>query len=153
MMKSMTSSRSDYQSIRSSMLSKTSLGLGVRPDPSHLTQEGLDLATIVPSMKGRATSRWHREDLVNQRYLQKFVLNTGLPSEVRVQRQLETPAEHPGSTLVQYQIVHAIFANSLIKGTTTKERTLYVNEARRDNHLAIVTRPPTSPGGLIFFSK
>ena len=49
--------------------------------------------------------------------------------------------------------MNVIFGNSSIEGTTTKERTIYVNEARRDNHQAIVTRPPTSPGGPIFFSE
>jgi len=57
-----------------------------------------------------------------------------------VQRQPEALAEHPSSTLVQCREVNAIFENSLIEGTTTKERTLYVNKARRDNHLATVTR-------------
>jgi len=97
------------------------------------------------------TLRWHLQDLVNKEYLREFVLNPKLPSEVRVQRQPEAPAEHPGSTLVQCQEVNVIFGNSPIEGTTTKERTLYVNEARRDNHLATVTRPPTSPGRLVFF--
>jgi len=46
--------------------------------------------------------------------------------------------------------VNAIFSNSPIEGTTTKERTLYVNEARRDSHPAIVTHPSTSAGGPVF---
>jgi len=40
-----------------------------------------------------------------------------------------------------------------MEGTTTKERIHYVNEARRVNYPAIATRPPTSRGGLVFFSE
>jgi len=69
-----------------------------------------------------------------------------------VQGQPETTDEHAGSTLVQYKKVNTIFENSLVEGTTTKERTIYINEARRDNHLTIVTRPPISPGRPVFFS-
>ena len=54
-----------------------------------------------------------------------------------MQRQVETIDEHLGSPLVQYREVNAIFRNSLIEDTITKERTLYVNEARRHNYLAI----------------
>jgi len=57
-------------------------------------------------------------------YLQEFVLNPKLRSEVRVQRQPEAPAEHCGCTLVQYQEVNAIFRNSPIEGTSNKEKTL-----------------------------
>jgi len=109
----------------------------------------------VPSIKGGATSRWTARlyDDTFRCWLMKdtSVLNPGLPSEVMVQRQLDALVERPSSTLVQYQKVNAIFRNSLIEGTTTKERTLYVNEGRRDNHLAMVTRPPTSPSGSVFF--
>jgi len=49
--------------------------------------------------------------------------------------------------------VNTIFGSSLIEDTTTKERTVYVNEAWRDNYPTIVTRPPTSPGKPVFFSK
>jgi len=78
--------------------------------------------------------------LVNEGYLRKFILNPGLPSEVRAQRQPQAPADHLGSTLVQCREVNAIFDNSPIEDTTTKERTIYVNEACRDSHPAIVTR-------------
>ena len=40
-----------------------------------------------------------------------------------------------------------------MEGTTTKEKTIYVNEAWRDNYLAIISRPPTSPGKPISFSE
>jgi len=70
-----------------------------------------------------------------------------------VQRQPKAPAEHRGRTLVPYWEVNTIFGNSPIEGTATKERTFYVNEARRDSHPAIVTHPPTSPSGPVFFSK
>ena len=53
----------------------------------------------------------------------------------------EAPAEDLGSTLIQYREVNAIFKNSPIEGTTSKETTIYVNEARRDNHLATMTHP------------
>ena len=69
-----------------------------------------------------------------------------------MQRQPETISEHAGSTLVQYRELNAMFKNSPIEGTTTKERTIYVNETRRDNYSAIVTHSPTSPGSPIFFS-
>ena len=97
------------------------------------------------------TLRRYLQDLVNEGYLREFILNPGLPSEVKVQRQSEAPAEHPGSTLVQNREVNAIFEISLIENTTNKESTLYVIEAWRDNHLAIMTHPLTSPGGPVFF--
>jgi len=99
------------------------------------------------------TLRRQLQDLINERYLQEFVLNPRLPSEVRVQRQPEAPTEHAGSTSVQYREVNTIFGNSLIEGTTNKERIIYVNEVQRDNHLATMTRPPTFPGGPVFFSE
>jgi len=40
-----------------------------------------------------------------------------------------------------------------MKGTTTKEKIIYVNEARRDSYPVIVTRPPTSPGRPVSFSE
>ena len=40
-----------------------------------------------------------------------------------------------------------------MEGTATKERTIYVNKAQRDNYLPIVTRPLTSPGRPVSFSK
>jgi len=58
-----------------------------------------------------------------------------------------------GSPLNQYNEVNAIFENSPVEGTTTKERTICVHEARRDNYLALVTRPPKSPDKPIFFSE
>ena len=51
-------------------------------------------------MVGYRTLRRYLQDLVNERYLQEFVLNPGLLLEVRVQRQPEAPNKHPGSTLV-----------------------------------------------------
>jgi len=89
--------------------------------------------------------------LVNEGYLREFILNPGLSSEVRVQRQPETIDEHSGSTLIQYQEVSAIFKNSPLEGTTAKERTLYVNEAQRDDYPAMATYPPTPPDGPVFF--
>ena len=70
-----------------------------------------------------------------------------------MQRQPEIINEHPGSTLIQYRDVNAIFRNSSIEETTAKERTLYVNEARRDDNPTIVTRPPTHAVGQFFFEK
>ena len=70
-----------------------------------------------------------------------------------MQRQHEALAEHLGSTFVQYWEVYAIFGNSPIEGTTTKEMTIYVNEAHMDNHPTIVTCPSTSPGRPVFFSE
>ena len=58
-----------------------------------------------------------------------------------------------GNTLVQYREVNTIFENSPVEGTATKERTIYVNEAQRDNYLAIMTHLPTSPGMPVFLSK
>jgi len=49
--------------------------------------------------------------------------------------------------------MNAIFENSPIEGTTTKDRTIYVNEAQMDNYPAIVTRSPTSPGRAGLFLK
>ena len=66
------------------------------------------------------TLRRHLQDLVNEGYLWEFVLNPRLPSEVKVQRELEAPAKHLGITLVQYREVNVIFGNSPIEGTTTK---------------------------------
>ena len=44
-------------------------------------------------------------------------------------RSPEALAEHLDNTLVQYGKVNAIFDNSPIEGSTTKERILYINEA------------------------
>ena len=66
-------------------------------------------------------------------------------------RQPEITDKHPSNTLVQYREVNVIFKNSPIKGIATKERTIYVNEAQRDNYLTIVTRPPTSSDRLVSF--
>jgi len=49
--------------------------------------------------------------------------------------------------------VNAIFRTSPIKGTTAKGRTIYFNEARRDNYPAILTCPPSLLGRLVFFSE
>ena len=49
--------------------------------------------------------------------------------------------------------VNDIFGTFPMEGTTTKERTIYVNEARRDNYPAIMTRPPTSLGRPVSFSE
>jgi len=58
-----------------------------------------------------------------------------------------------GNTLFQYQGINAIFENSPIEGTTAKERTLYVNEVRRDDYPTIMTLPFTPPDRPVFFSK
>jgi len=42
-----------------------------------------------------------------EEFLQEFILNPGLPSEIRTQRQLETTDEHPSIALVQYREVNA----------------------------------------------
>ena len=60
---------------------------------------------------------------------------------------------HPCSTLVHKREVNAIFENSPIEVTNTKERIIYVNEARRYNYPTIVTHPPTSPGMPVSFSE
>ena len=99
------------------------------------------------------TLQRHLQDLVNEGYLREFILNPGLPSKIRVQRQPKTTDEHASRALIQYREVKAIFENSQVEGTTIKKRTIYVNETRRDNYLAIVTYPPTSPGRPVFFSK
>ena len=70
-----------------------------------------------------------------------------------MQRQLGTTNEHPSSTLIQYREVNTIFRNSPMKGTIIKEKTIYINEARRDNYPAIVNCPPTSPGRPVSFSE
>ena len=72
-------------------------------------------------------------------------------AELDANQQPETIDEHLGSTLVQYREVNAIFRNSPIEGTTAKERTLCVNETRRGDYPAIVTRPPAPPSGSVFF--
>ena len=83
--------------------------------------------------------------MVNEGYLWEFVLSLELPLEVRVLRQPEAAAEHLGSTLVQCREVNTIFGNFPIEGTTTIERTLYVNEGRRDSYPVI--------DGPVFFSE
>ena len=62
-------------------------------------------------------------------------------------------AEHLSSSLIQYREINTIFGNYLLVGTITKEKTIYVNEARRDNYLTIVTCPPTSLGRPVSFSE
>jgi len=46
--------------------------------------------------------------------------------------------------------VNAIFETPRKKAPAQKKRTIYINEARRDNYPAIVTCPPTSPGKQSF---
>jgi len=70
-----------------------------------------------------------------------------------VHKQPETRDEHAGSTLIQCKEVNTIFGTSLVEGTTMKGRTIYVNEAWRDNYLAILTCPPSPLGRPVFFSK
>ena len=66
---------------------------------------------------------------MNKEYLREFILNPGLLSEVRVQKQFETIDEHRGSALIQYRKVNAIFGTSSVESTIAKGRTIYVNEA------------------------
>ena len=61
--------------------------------------------------------------------------------------------DQAGNVFIQYKKVNAIFDTSPIDGTTAKQRTIYVNEARRDNYLAILTHPPSPLGRPIFFSE
>jgi len=107
---------------------------------------------VHPTADCRTLQR-HLPDLVNEGYLREFILNLELPSEIRVQRQPGTIDEHSSSTLVQDKKVNATFGNSPMEGTTTKERTIYANEALRDNYPTIMTRPPTSPGSPVSFSE
>jgi len=58
--------------------------------------------------------------LVNKGYLREFILNLGLPSEVRMRKQPKTIDEHRGSALVQYREVNIIFRTSSVEGTTAK---------------------------------
>jgi len=99
------------------------------------------------------TLRQYLQDMFNERYLREFILNLGLPSEIRMQRQYETIDEHQGNSLIQYKEVDAIFGTSPVEGTTVKGRIIYVNEAQRDNSSAILTPPPSPLGRTIFFSK
>jgi len=46
--------------------------------------------------------------------------------------------------------VNAIFGTSPIEGATMKEKTVYVNEARRDKYPAILTSSPSSLDRPIF---
>ena len=74
-------------------------------------------------------------------------------SEIRVQRQPKTTDEYAANTLVQYREGNTIFENSLIEGTTIKERIIHVNETRRDKYQATVTHPTTSLGVPVIFSE
>ena len=96
------------------------------------------------------TLRQHLKDLVNEGYLQEFILDPRLPSKIRVQRQPKSTDENLGKTFVQYREGERHLRNSPKEGTSTKERTIYINEARRDNYPAIVTCPSTSPGRQSF---
>ena len=49
--------------------------------------------------------------------------------------------------------VNAIFDTTLIEGTATKERAIYVNETRRGSYPTILTSPPSSPSKPIYFSE
>ena len=49
--------------------------------------------------------------------------------------------------------MNAIFGTSLIEGVTTRERAIYMNEARRYIYLVILKSPPSSPGRPIYFSE
>jgi len=99
------------------------------------------------------TLRQHLQELVNQGYLREFIFNFIQLSEIRVQRQPKTMDECPGSDLIQYREVNAIFGTSPVEGTTAKGRAIYVNEARRDSYLAILTCPPSPLDIFVFFLK
>jgi len=70
-----------------------------------------------------------------------------------VQRLPETMDEPRSNALIQYKKVNAIFETSLVEGITTKGRTIYVNEAQRDNYPTVLTRPSSPLGRPVFFSK
>ena len=53
---------------------------------------------------------------------------------------------------MQYRKVNTIFSASLIEGITTKEKAIYVNEARKGRFLTVLTNPPT-PSRSISFSN
>jgi len=46
----------------------------------------------------------------------------------------ETLDEHAGNAIIQYKEVNAIFGTFPVEDTTATGRTIYVNEARRDNY-------------------
>ena len=69
-----------------------------------------------------------------------------------MQKKLLLQDRQAGNALIQYKEVNAIFSTFPIKGTTTKERMIYVNEARRD-YPSILTRPPSPLCRPIFFSE
>ena len=61
--------------------------------------------------------------------------------------------DQTGSALIEYKEVNAIFETSLIEGTRTKERVIYVNEARKNNYPTTLTSPPSPLGRPIYFSE
>ena len=77
----------------------------------------------------------------------------GQHSETKVQREHPPQDDQAGGTLIQYREVNAIFSTFSIEDTTAKERAIYVNEARRDDHPTILTSSPSSLGKPIYFSE
>jgi len=70
-------------------------------------------------------SFWRQlQELVNQGYLQKFVLNPGQLSETKVKKgALEVPQQE--SQAIQYRKINAIFGASSIEDTTSLEGHLH----------------------------
>jgi len=62
------------------------------------------------------------------------------------------PESHVNWTLIQYQIIKAIFGPSPIEGTTTKEKAIYINKARMSKYPIVLIGPPLTLSRLISFS-
>ena len=80
---------------------------------------------------------------MNLEFLKEFILNTGQPSKSRVQKEAPEVPQQEGQTtqaLIQYRELNIIFDTSLIEGTTSKKKTIYVNEARK----AVLAGPPST---------
>ena len=84
-------------------------------------------------------------------HLQEFVFSLVKPSETKVKKgapefpQLESQA-------IQYWEINAIFDASPIEGPTSRERAIYINEARMSKYPTVLTGPPLAPSEPISFS-
>jgi len=96
------------------------------------------------------------QELINQGYLKEFILNPGEPSEVKVQKEAPEAQHQKSQTsrdLVNYREVDGIFGACPLEGTTSRKRSVYINEACRTEYPAVLVGPPLTPSRPIMFSK
>ena len=96
------------------------------------------------------------QELVNRGYLKEFILNLGEPSEVKVRKEAPKAQQWKSSTshaLVYYEEVDAILGAYPLEGITSRERSMYINEAHRANYPMVLIGPSLTPSKPFIFSE